>query len=53
MSWVEMIYPANAGLLATNSRLQSGALEIIQRFHRVQAINGDSLIDWTLKLWQK
>jgi hypothetical protein len=51
LSWVEMIYPANAGLLATNTRLQAGALNLVHRFHRIHAIERDGLIDWTLRLW--
>lgn len=51
LSWVDMIYPANAGLLATNTRLQSGALSLVHRFHRIHAIERDGLIDWTVKLW--
>lgn len=52
MAWVEQVYPANAGLLVTNTYLQEGALELTQRFHRVQALDRDGVVDWTLKLWK-
>jgi len=51
LSWVEMIYPANAGLLATNTRLQKGALGLVYRFHRIHALERNGLVDWTLELW--
>lgn len=53
IAWVDSIYPANVGLLATNSRLQSGAIELVQKFHRINAINGDDLLSWTQEVWSK
>lgn len=52
LAWVEQVYPANAGLLATNSLLQSGAMELIQRFHRLGSMDRADLLQWTAGLWR-
>ncbi|GMT48809.1 MAG: hypothetical protein IEMM0008_0348 [bacterium] len=52
MAWVDSVYPANAGLLATNSQFQSGAIELIQSFPRINALNGNELVAWTIRLWE-
>lgn len=53
LAWVDTIHPANAGVLATNTSFQSGARELLHRYHRVHGLDGRDLLAWTMKLWQK